>query len=123
MLALEAAMQRNPADARAPYYLGNFWYAHRRYDEAISAWERARDLDPDFPTVQRNLGLAYMNKRGDAEAAKVAYERAFALDPTDSRVLFELDQLDKRLGHAPAERLARLEAAQRAGERARRPDD
>ena len=36
VLALEAAMQRNPSDARAPYYLGNFWYAHRRYDEAIS---------------------------------------------------------------------------------------
>ncbi len=50
-----------------------------------------------------------MNKRGDATAAKSAYERAFALDPTDSRVLFELDQLDKRLGRAPAERLARLE--------------
>ena len=107
--ALEAAIRRNPDDARAPYYLGNFWYAHRRYDEAIACWEQSRWLDPTYPTVQRNLGLAYMNKRGDAQAARECYEHAFALDPADGRVLFELDQLDKQLGRAPVERLARLE--------------
>jgi tetratricopeptide (TPR) repeat protein len=109
VLALRAAIARNPADARAPYYLGNFWYAHRRYAEAIDAWEQARTLDPSFPTVHRNLGLAYMNKRDDAQAAHQAYEQAFALDPSDARVLFELDQLDKQLGRTPAARLARLE--------------
>src|SRR5690606_34569378 len=40
--ALEAAMRLNPQDARAPYYLGTFLYAHRRYDAAIDCWERAR---------------------------------------------------------------------------------
>jgi tetratricopeptide (TPR) repeat protein len=107
--ALEAAMARNPQDARAPYYLGNFWYAHRRYDEAIAAWESARDLAPTFPTVYRNLGLAYMNKRGDSARALESYEKAFALDTTDARVLFELDQLYKQLGHSAADRLALLE--------------
>lgn len=109
MLALESAMQVNPRDARAPYYLGNFWYAHRRYEEAIACWERACDLDPNFATVQRNLGLAYYNKRHDPEQARAAYERAFALGPDDARVLFELDQLDKQLNRAPGQRLARLE--------------
>jgi tetratricopeptide (TPR) repeat protein len=56
--ALRAAQELDPDDARAPYYLGNFWYAHRRHEEAVEAWERARDLDPSFPTVHRNLGLA-----------------------------------------------------------------
>lgn len=109
VLALEAAICANPQDARAPYYLGNFWYAHRRYDEAIACWERAADGLPHFPTVHRNLGLAYMNKRQDAARAKAAYEHAFTLDQTDARVLFELDQLDKHLQRPPAERLARLE--------------
>jgi tetratricopeptide (TPR) repeat protein len=109
VLALEAAMQRHPDDARAPYYLGNFWYGHRRCAEAIACWECARALDPGYPTVQRNLGLAYLNKRGDAARALEAYERAFALNPADGRVLFELDQLYKQLGRAPTERLARLE--------------
>ena len=109
VLALEAAIRRQPDDARAPYYLGNFWYAHRRYMEAIAGWERAAELDPSFPTVHRNLGLAYMNKLHDSTRARVSYERAFDLNPTDARVLFELDQLDKHLKRPPAERLARLE--------------
>jgi tetratricopeptide (TPR) repeat protein len=106
---LQSAMEVNPTDARAPYYLGNFWYAHRRYAEAIECWEKARDLDPSFPTTHRNLGLAYFNKRHDRERARAAYERAFALNPDDARVLFELDQLEKRLNRSPQERLTRLE--------------
>ena len=106
--ALEQAMRANPADARAPYYLGNFWYAHQRYPEAIACWEQAEALDPDFATTHRNLGLAYYNKRGDPERALAEYERAFALDPSDARVLFELDQLERKLNRAPGARLARL---------------
>ncbi len=107
--ALQSAMYVNPQDARAPYYLGNFWYAHRRYDEAMACWEKARDLDPNFPTTWRNLGLAYFNKRHDAQKAHEAYERAFALNQDDARVLFELDQLEKKLNRLPQERLTRLE--------------
>ncbi len=103
--ALESAMQHNPQDAFAPYYLGNFWYAHRRYDEAIACWERARSLDPNFPTSQRNLGLAYVNKRGDFEAGLAAYERAFELNTSDARVFFELDQLYKKFNVPPLHRL------------------
>jgi tetratricopeptide (TPR) repeat protein len=109
VLALEAAIKANPADARAPYYLGNFWYAHRRYAQAIACWERARELDPSFPTVHRNLGLAYFNKLREPERARAAYERAFALNPDDARVLFELDQLEKQLNGTPQQRLERLE--------------
>lgn len=108
--ALQAAMQLNPDDARAPYYLGNFWYAHRRHEEAIACWERARSLDDNLPTVHRNLGLAYFNVLHDPERAIHEYERAFALDATDARVFLELDQLHKKLNRPPNERLAQLEA-------------
>ena len=107
--ALLAAIARQPDDARAPYYLGNFWYAHRQYEDAIACWERARALDPTFPTVHRNLGLAYMNKRHDPDRALASYERAFELDRTDARVFYELDQLSKKTGEPPENRLARLE--------------
>jgi tetratricopeptide (TPR) repeat protein len=108
VISLEAAQRANSQDARAPYYLGNFWYAHHRYAEAIACWERASELDPDFATVQRNLGLAYFNKRHDPKRALRCFERAFVLKPTDARVFFELDQLYKRLKRAPGERLAIL---------------
>ncbi len=109
VLALQAAIQANPQDARAPYYLGNFWYAHRRPAEAVAAWERARNLDPAFPTVHRNLALAYYNKLNDADRALESMETAFRLNPADARVLFELDQLYKKLYRPPAERSAFLE--------------
>jgi tetratricopeptide (TPR) repeat protein len=108
-LALEAATHHDPGDPRAPYYLGLFYYAHRRYEEAIANWERARELDPSFATVHRNLGLAYFNKRSDALEALQSLERAFACNPTDARVLFELDQLEKRMNRPPTARLRRLE--------------
>src|SRR5579859_5313475 len=107
--ALERAIQANPSDPRAPYYLGNFWYAHRRYSEAIACWEQTAALDPDFPTAHRNLGLAYFNKRADPQRALAEYQRAFALNPSDARVFFELDQLQRKLNTPPAERLQRLE--------------
>jgi len=109
VLAFESAMRLNPADARAPYYLGNFWYAHRRYEEAIQCWEKAAALDPAYPTAWRNLGLAYFNKRGEPARALQALETAFRLNPADARVLFELDQLYKKLHYAPARRLEFLD--------------
>jgi len=109
VMIFEDAMRVNAKDARAPYYLGNFWYAHRRHAEAIACWEQASALDPNFPTTWRNLGLAYFNKLGDAERAMAAYERAFACNPDDARVLFELDQLRKKRNVAPIERLNHLQ--------------
>jgi len=106
---LEAAQRANPHDAHAPYYQGNFWYAHRRYEEAIACWEQSCALDETFATVHRNLGLAYFNKRRDPNTALTHFEQAFALNPTDARVFFELDQLYKRLNRTPAERLAVIE--------------
>jgi tetratricopeptide (TPR) repeat protein len=50
------------SDARAPYYLGCLYYDKRQYDLAVSCWERSAKIDPDFPTVWRNLALAKFNK-------------------------------------------------------------
>jgi tetratricopeptide (TPR) repeat protein len=109
VLSLEAAIRLNPSDARAPYYLGNFWYAHQRYDEAIACWEQARALDDRFPTVHRNLGLAYYNKLHDPQRTLQSLQAAFALNRSDARVLFELDQFYKKLNRPPMERLETLE--------------
>lgn len=96
--------------ARAPYYLGCLYYDKRQYDVAIDNWELSAQLDPTFPTVWRNLALAYFNKRHDAARALECMERAFHLDETDSRIFMELDQLYKRMQRPHAHRLAHLEA-------------
>ncbi len=106
---LEAASAANPADARAPYYLGNLLYDRRRHAEAIHLWERAAKLDPSFPTAWRNLGIGYFNITKKPAKARAAYDRACRLAPKDARLLYERDQLWKRLGEAPAKRLRILE--------------
>lgn len=109
ILALQCAMEHNPADAKAPYYLGNLYYDKRQYDLAMEAWEASTRLDDSFPTVWRNLALGYFNKHNDAAKALACMERAFALDTTDSRILMELDQLYKRMQYPHAKRLATLQ--------------
>ena len=109
ILILEEAMQANPGDARAPYYLGNLFYDRRRYVEALKLWERSSRQDPSFAIVWRNLGIGYFNVSNKPSAARSAYEKAFRANPKDARLLYERDQLWKRLSESPAKRLKELE--------------
>ena len=94
---------------KAPYYLGCLYYDKTLADRAIALWEQSRALDPSFPTVHRNLALAYYNKRGDAEAAGREIEEAYRLDESDARVFLELDQLHRKVGWTYARRLTEFE--------------
>jgi tetratricopeptide (TPR) repeat protein len=105
---LEWAMKENPADARAPYYLGSLLF-DLQPERAIACWERARALDPGFALVHRNLGLAYGRVRNDLPSAIASLEKAVALNGNDARALFELDQFAEAAGADPATRLSRLE--------------
>lgn len=106
---LELAMERNPKDARARYYLGNLLYDRRRHREAIALWEKSARLDPSFSIVWRNLGIGYFNIVRKPAQARKAYECAWTANPDDARLLYERDQLWKRLGESPAKRLRELE--------------
>ncbi len=113
------AIDKNPSDSRAPYYLGNLLYDKRRYEEAITWWEKSVKIDRNFSIPWRNLGIAYFNINHDNLAARGAYERAWRCTRSknedgqyqggDPRILYERDQLWKRLGEKPHKRLAELE--------------
>lgn len=102
---LEGAIKHLPEGAKAYYYLGNLYYDKLQFEKATALWEKSVELDDTYPTVHRNLSLAYYNKKNDAEKAKVHLEKAFALDESDTRVFLELDQLHKKMGVAFEERL------------------
>lgn len=106
---LEFAINENASDYKAPYYLGNLWYDKRQYQEAIDYWEQSVKRNSCLPTVHRNLGIAYFNKRNDVECAVASLEKANELDRTDARIAMELDQLYKRINKPPIERLDVLE--------------
>ena len=105
----ERAMHRDPRDARAPYYLGTLLYDHQP-DRAIALWEGARDLDPSFPTVHRNLAFGLARRPGGLTAAVASQEKAVELDGGDPTLLLELDRLYERARVGADARLATLES-------------
>ena len=105
---LRRAIEANPNDARAHHYLGNLLYDRRRHAEGIRMWERSVEADPRNSVAWRNLGIGYFNILGRPGAARAAYERALRANPGDARLVYERDQLWKRLAVPVGRRLGAL---------------
>jgi tetratricopeptide (TPR) repeat protein len=99
---LRTAMQHDPSDAMAPLYLGNLLF-DLQPEAAIREWEKAAALGSKVATVYRNLGVGYEQTRRDRTKAIGHYEKAVELDPTDTRVVHELDSA-YRHAQVPVER-------------------
>lgn len=108
MKTLEEGVKQHPDDAAAHALLGYLYYDRKRYEHAIEQWEEAVHQDPHQATVWRCLGIAYFNVRKDADKAKSAYERAVEANTSDARLVYERDQLWKRIGVLPQDRLKEL---------------
>jgi len=106
---LQSAIEADPRDDKAHYYLGNLLYDKKRHRDAIGHWEQSASINAEFATVHRNLALAYYNKQDDSEKALASLEKAFSLRQDDARVFYELDQLYKKLGYEDSARLGNLE--------------
>ena len=107
-VVLNAALEANPNDARATFYLGNLMYENQP-DKAIAYWEKSRLLDATFSPVHRNLGWASYRTKNDIPQAIDCYEKAVQCDPDDSRLYYELDTLYEHGNASPERRLAVLE--------------
>ena len=108
--ALEAALRRDPADAHAHLFLGNLLYAKNRLEEGFVNWQKAAGLDPKLELAWRNIAYGQEHFKNDPRASYETYRKALALDPTDARVLLELDQAAQRLGVPAGERFSTLES-------------
>lgn len=106
---LEHAIKTVPDNAWPCLHLGNLLYDRRRHREAISLWESCTQNEPNNAVAWRNLGIAYFNILRSPQKARSAYEKAFAADSSDARILYERDHLWKRLGVAPKKRLRELQ--------------
>jgi tetratricopeptide (TPR) repeat protein len=105
---LNYAIEANPGDARAFYYLGNLLY-DLQPAEAIKQWEKSRDKDDSLAIVHRNLGWAYYRTEKDIPKAVASYEKAVARNRSDARLYFELDRLYEAGNASLKKRLALFE--------------
>ena len=53
--------------------------------EAIMQWERATEIDPTYAAAFNNLAIAYEHE-GDLDKARVAYDKALAIEPNNSYI-------------------------------------
>lgn len=99
---LTEAVQHNPADTHAAYALGNFLFAHARYNDAAALWEKALNQGFDNPVLVRNLGVnAWLVKKDLSQAADY-YSHAIRLSPDDHRLYTDLDKVYEEQGNNDA---------------------
>lgn len=104
-VVLEWALQQKGDFSLAAYGLGNYLFNLKRHKDAIKVWEIAVDNQCSYPTLYRNLAIAYWNSNRDADKAREAFVKAVELAPDDMRIAYEYDQLRKKLNDNPADRL------------------
>ncbi|OFW10246.1 MAG: hypothetical protein A3H96_18335 [Acidobacteria bacterium RIFCSPLOWO2_02_FULL_67_36] len=87
--ALEAAANRNPADAQTRIQLGNLYFDAARYNEAVQWYEAALKVDPRDVSASTDLGIAYyyMNQ---PDRALAQFDRSLAIDPKHSKTLLNV---------------------------------
>lgn len=106
---LENAIKLCEDTAKANYYLGCLYYDRFGYDKAITLWENAVSINPEYAKAYRNLALAYFDKKQDFLGAKVCMEKALMYLPTEPRLIMEYQQLLKNMDYAPSKRLEMYE--------------
>jgi tetratricopeptide (TPR) repeat protein len=99
---LTEAVHHNPEDAHAKYALGNFLFAHSRYEEAAALWSAALAQNFESPVLLRNLGVYQWHVKNDLASAAKYYTRAIALSPRDYRLYTDLDEIYEQEGDAAA---------------------
>ncbi|AWJ82359.1 hypothetical protein TSH58p_02190 (plasmid) [Azospirillum sp. TSH58] len=91
--------------------VGNAAFGSQRYDDALSAFERARQCDPHHPGILLNIGNTLF-RMGAYDRAADVLEQARSLHPASPDTLLSLSAVLFQLGRlAEAERLARRAAA------------
>ncbi|MBZ5561574.1 MAG: tetratricopeptide repeat protein, partial [Acidobacteriia bacterium] len=99
-LVLQEQLQRHPVDPHGQYFLGNFLFAHGRYEDASRLWFQALGEGFENAVLMRNLGLYAQQIKGDLTGAAGFYESAVRLDPNEYRYYVDLDEIYFRLNAA-----------------------
>ena len=88
-------MKSDPADASAPFNLGNMLRVNGRYVEAEAAFRTATRVDPEYAQAWYNLG-DLLDDQGRADAAIECLRKALRVAPDYADAMFNLALLLQR---------------------------
>jgi len=83
------AIKADPKNVKALVDLGNLYYDHRIYPQAIEYYTKALELNPNDVNVRTDLGTSYWYS-GFADKAVAEYEKSLKVDPTHAQTMFNL---------------------------------
>ena len=83
---LKAVAVEHPHDAVWQYYIGQLYFHHKRYDDAIKTFNEALEIDV-HPTFYEMIADCY-DQLGNYTEAIEAIDKAIDLDPTDIELLY-----------------------------------
>ena len=89
--------EKQLVSAKTYFYLGNEKYLIRIYQDAITAYNEAIQLQPDFANAYVNRGLA-KEKLDQPESAIMDYSSAIKIDPTFAGAYNNRGSAQRRLG-------------------------
>ncbi len=86
---LKTQVAANPKNLDALIHLGNLYYDHGQYQQAVEWYGKALDVDPRNPNVRTDRGTSYwnMNQPDDAIAE---FQKSLDVDPGHAQTLYNL---------------------------------
>ena len=96
---LEKALAGRPGDADLYYQLGNVNFDLGQFTQAVAAYERVLEIDPNTPKALTNLGLS-LRQLNRLEEALAAYQQALTFDSEDLTTLRNMRVVVELLGNS-----------------------
>ncbi|MCG2816257.1 MAG: DUF5107 domain-containing protein [Candidatus Aminicenantes bacterium] len=90
---LKAALNSDPSDWKAHYYLGNLLVSKFRWEEGLTHYKQAASFSPPLAELYGCLGDISSRKQNDPLKAEEHYRRAVSLAPEQYRYYPILDEL------------------------------
>lgn len=113
----EEELSRNPSDALSEYQLGELAWIDNQPAEAMKHFQRAIDLQPNFPDALIGAGKVLLSMNQNDKAIPLL-EKAVSLDPSSEVAHYRLAQAFQRSGNKAraAQSLAEFRRLQSAAE-------
>jgi tetratricopeptide (TPR) repeat protein len=107
---LHRALEINPDDATAHFFLGSLYLSGAMPGPAITEWETARKLKPSIPTLHRNMGYAVLQSGEPPDRAIELFREGMKYDPDNVDLYLGLEEAMYKAGRPPGERAQALQS-------------
>jgi serine/threonine-protein kinase len=94
---IQRARESDPLSLIIATALPDMLYLARRYDQALERYHKVLEMDPNFLSAQRMIGLPYLQK-GQYQLAITEFQKALKLQPDDTFALGHLGHAYARAG-------------------------